>query len=183
MNWGNSRVERRTILKLVAAGVLPGTSGLVQLGCTQDRYRPEFFSADELDLLDALTEVIIPADDHSPGARAAKVARYIDVMIADDSNAAREHWRSGLAAVSGMANARFQASFVECDSAQQDEIVGELARAEESPSSLEERFFTELKRMTINGYYTSEVGIHQDLGYKGNTAVDDFPGCTHESHT
>src|SRR5213595_786105 len=37
-----------------------------------------FLTAEQFALLDELTELIIPADDHSPGARAAEVARYID---------------------------------------------------------------------------------------------------------
>ena len=37
-----------------------------------------FFSAPEMALLDELVEMIIPADEHSGGARAAGVATYID---------------------------------------------------------------------------------------------------------
>jgi hypothetical protein len=36
-----------------------------------------------------------------------------------------------------------------------------------------------LKQMTLAGYYSSEVGIHQDLEYQGNTYVYDFPECSH----
>ncbi len=36
--------------------------------------------------------------------------------------------------------------------------------------------------MTVDGYYTSKIGIHQDLEYKGNTAISEFPGCTHAEH-
>jgi hypothetical protein len=32
--------------------------------------------------------------------------------------------------------------------------------------------------MTVNGYYSSEIGIHQDLEYQGNTYVAEFPECT-----
>jgi hypothetical protein len=175
-------MERRTILKLVAAGVLPGANGLVQIACRQDTYRPEFFSASQFDLLDSLTEVMLPSDDHSPGARAAKVARYIDVMVADSTTEVQESWRTGLEAVSNLTMGHFQCNFVECDVAQQDEVVAEISLGEDSPRSEAERFFTILKRATINGYYTSQVGIHDDLGYKGNTALDEFPGCSHESH-
>src|SRR5437660_12724725 len=38
----------------------------------------KFLTAAEYALLDELTELIIPADDHSPGARVAAVAAYID---------------------------------------------------------------------------------------------------------
>lgn len=182
MSWGDRAMERRTVLKLVAAGVLPGTSGLVQIACTRRDYRPEFFSVADLDLLDALTEVILPADDHSPGARAAKVARYIDVTVADSAPGMQESWREGLRAVSERAEDLFGRGFAECDPAQQDELVAEMARNEGAAETGLERFFALVKRSAIEGYYTSEVGIHEDLGYAGNTAIDDFPGCTHTEH-
>lgn len=175
-------MERRTVLKLVAAGVLPGSSGLLQLGCAPSDYRPEFFSASQLDLLDALSELILPADEHSPGARSAKVARYIDVMVADGPSDLQASWQSGLGAVSELAQQRFERDFLDCDAAQQDAIMAEMARSEDEPQTVAERFFGRLKQMTLDGYYTSEVGIHQELGYRGNTAVDEFPGCTHEAH-
>lgn len=175
-------MERRTILKLAAAGVLPGSAGLVQIACSSGGYKPEFFSRSDLDLLDSLAEVILPADDHSPGARAARVARYIDVVAADGTREAQQRWLSGLDAVSSLAEERFGRGFAECDTAQQDELVAELARREDSPQTSADRFFVLMKRATIDGYYTSKVGIDQELRYRGNTAIDEFPGCTHDQH-
>src|SRR3989441_9556661 len=43
----------------------------------------KFLSPAEYALLDELTELIIPTDDHSPGARAAGVAAYIDGRLAE----------------------------------------------------------------------------------------------------
>ena len=39
-----------------------------------------------------------------------------------------------------------------------------------------------VQQTTIDGYYTSAIGIHQDLEYQGNTALAEFPGCTHPEH-
>ena len=33
------------------------------------------------------------------------------------------------------------------------------------------------KQATIHGYYTSEIGIHQELKYKGNKVLLEFVGC------
>ncbi len=175
-------MERRTILKLIAAGVLPGSNGLVQLARAQDDYSPEFFSKSQLRLVDALTEVIIPTDDHSPGAQVAKVARYIDVTVADGTRGAQTAWRDGLRAVSRNAKKRFKKDFARCDAGQQDALVAEMARNEGDPTTELERFFAVLKRSTLDGYYTSKVGIHEDLNYQGNSALADFPGCTHPEH-
>ena len=53
---------------------------------------------------------------------------------------------------------------------------------EADPKTDLEHFFVELKAMTVNGYYTSEIGIHKDLEYVGNKYLGAFPGCTHEEH-
>jgi hypothetical protein len=58
-----------------------------------------------------------------------------------------------------------------------------MAAHETKPSSDLEKFFVQLKLATIDGYYTSEVGIHKDLRYKGNTVLAEFPGCSHPEHT
>ena len=40
-----------------------------------------------------------------------------------------------------------------------------------------EAFFVTAKQATIHGYYTSEIGIHQELQYKGNKMLPEFVGC------
>src|SRR5260370_32667427 len=63
----------------------------------------KFLTAAEFAMLDELTELIIPADDHSPGARAAAVAAYIDGRLAESLEPDwQAKWRSGLQAVDGL---------------------------------------------------------------------------------
>src|SRR6185312_3531618 len=64
-------LSRRDILML-----LTGAAAALQLPAEPSS--PLFFTNDEFRMLDTLTELIIPSDDHSPGARAAGVAAYID---------------------------------------------------------------------------------------------------------
>ena len=45
-----------------------------------------------------------------------------------------------------------------------------------------ERFFALMKSMTADGYYTSRIGLVQELGYKGNTVLGSYPECTHPEH-
>lgn len=175
-------MERRTVLKLIAAGVLPGSGGLVQLASGQDAYTPEFFSNSQLQLLDDLTEVILPRDDHSPGAKTAQVARYIDVTVADGNRQLQQTWLKGLKAVKKLTKKRFKSDFTDCDAEQQDAIVAEMSRNEDGPSNHVERFFAIVKRATVDGYYTSKTGIHEDFKYEGNTAVAEFVGCSHQEH-
>lgn len=179
-------LDRRVVLRLIAAGVLaPGGDALVSIAGAQtapDDYAPEFFSAEQMRALDRLTEIIIPADDHSPGASAALVNRYIDVMAADGSNSQQRAWRDGLDAVEAEAQRRYKKAFADLKPRRQEKIVAVMAAGESDPQTPLERFFRTLKRMTVDGYYTSEVGIKQDLRYEGNTAVAEFAGCTHPEH-
>ena len=115
-------------------------------------------------------EMIIPADEHSGGAHAAEVAFFADRLISTGSDTGRTEWRDGLrllndeAAKSSLAKA-----------------LASAAQGEANPQTGLERFFVTLKQMTATGYYSSEIGIHQDLQYQGNTYVAEFPGCPDDS--
>jgi hypothetical protein len=175
-------MKRRTALKIVALGSLaPAIEAFAAgLPCSMEpgtawsvgTYQRRFFTAPESDLLDQLMEMIIPADAHSPGARAAHVNSFADLMVSLDDDATKARWRSGLKLIQ--------------DQAEQSSVADALAVAaahEDHPTSDLDRFFGEVKRMTIDGYYTSEIGIQQDLQYQGNTYLSEFPGCTHPEHS
>ena len=39
-----------------------------------------------------------------------------------------------------------------------------------------------MKGLTVDGYYTSQAGLTQELGWHGNTFLTEFKGCTHPEH-
>jgi hypothetical protein len=121
-----------------------------------------FFTPEEYALVEQLTELIIPADDHSGGARAAGVAAYIDARLAEAFDPAeRDGWRTGLARVNTLSTEMHGAGFLQCTAAQRTTVLERLAGGD--------AFFRELKSLTVFGYYTSKIGIHDDLGYLGNS--------------
>jgi Gluconate 2-dehydrogenase subunit 3 len=168
-------MERRTALKIAALGAIstalahPDEAAVLW---SPDTYELKFFDQQENALVDGLMEMIIPADGHSPGAHAAKVSLFADWMIATGDDATKAIWRDGLRAM------REEVSRSSLSAA-----LAKAAANEEHPSDVLERFFVELKRMTVNGYYTSAIGIHQDLQYVGNTYLAAFPGCTNAAIT
>jgi len=180
-------MERRTALKLIAAGVIAekleaAHHHLVTIAQAPAAYKLQFFSPAQNELVDRLADMIIPADEHSPGAHAAQVSFFIDLMVANSNQNVQQQWTAGLQAVESEAHGRFQQPFRKGSPEQQDQILAAMAANEGKPSTDLERFFARLKSMTIDGYYTSAIGIHKDLQYKGNTAVAEFPGCTHREH-
>jgi gluconate 2-dehydrogenase gamma chain len=141
-----------------------------------------FFTAPQHRLVDVLSELIIPADDRSPGASAAKVADFIDLLVSTAADSEQATWREGLAALDATATARCTHPFVECAADQQAAILTEIGRREADPQTPLELLFALVKERTIQGYYTSEIGIHQELRYKGNKFLTEFVGCTHPEH-
>jgi hypothetical protein len=117
--------------------------------------------------------MIIPADDHSPGAHAAGVSKYIDLVVANNPADVQANWKSRLAAMG---------NFLNLSSGEQKSILDKLSVAEPHPVTPAEHFFAATKKATLFGYYTSQVGLIQELECKGNAVLSSFPGCTHGGH-
>ena len=144
--------------------------------------RLHFFTPEENRTVIEMSERIIPADASSPGAKAARVNEYIDLIVGESPAEIKRNWRDGLAAINKMSRDRFGKEFAAASVEQQVELLTQISKNEKSPTSVEERFFRTIKNATIDGYYTSEIGIHQELHYKGNSYLKEFPGCTHPEH-
>ncbi|MGH7521573.1 MAG: gluconate 2-dehydrogenase subunit 3 family protein [Gemmatimonadales bacterium] len=134
---------------------------------------PKFFTPAEFALVDELSDMIIPADAQSGGARAAGVAAFIDARVAESfesepSQGVREEWRAGLKAVEDLAREMSGESFMAATPEQRLAVLTRMAAAESDPKTPAEKFFGQIKRTTIRAYYSSKVGIHDDQRYKGN---------------
>ena len=128
-------------------------------------------------MMDDLSEMIIPADAHSPGARAAQVALYIDGRLEESvQETPRKLWREGLSRVNALSQGMYGRSFLEAAPEQRLALLTKIAANEEQPRTPEEHFFKELKSRTARAYYTSKIGIHQELEYKGNVLLQEFVG-------
>ena len=191
-------ISRRAALKVIAIGV--GTAGTLPIlddrvlgqhkhpdvkmaGALAAGEAGKFFNAQQMETIAVISDLIIPTDDHSPGARAAGVSSFIDLMVSESSNETKELWRDGLAAVDKLSEQKFSAPFIRAGQEQQISMLKSISRNERRPKTIEERFFVAIKSMTVDGYYTSPIGIHQDLRYKGNAYLKDFVGCTHPEHS
>lgn len=133
-------------------------------------------------MVDRLSEMIIPTDEHSPGASGAQVSLFMDEGLADGKEEDQAAWTAGLIAVETEARSRFGAPFLDCSEGQQDEILAEMALNEKTPETDLQRFFGVLKAQTITGYYTSRVGLIEELEYKGIMPIAKFEACDHSDH-
>ena len=177
---------RRDVLRLAAAAAaapLVPRAALAETGKAPTLAAGRFFDAPEMALLDELAEMIIPQDEHSGGARAASVALYIDGRLGGydpaipDQREERAQWKAGLALVEAAARETAGTAFLEATPDQRVAVLTRLAAGEEDPKTEGERFFVALKHWTAVGYYTSRIGIHDEMEYKGNTLLTEFSGA------
>ncbi len=142
-------------------------------------HRPRALTQSEYELLDGLAETLLPSDKTGPGAHDAHVAYYIDAVLNYANATTLRSWKNGLAGVEELTAERFRQSFGACSEAQREELLTELAKSEMTPQTEMDLFFVELKRAVIEGFYSSELIQREHLGYRGNTAIAEFAGCTH----
>jgi hypothetical protein len=195
--WITKNISRRKMLSVLAGSACSGAQiSLLRADASAARHvhKPVqavtgsqtvatgMFSRHQMDTIAALSETIIPADSHSAGARAAGVDRYIVEMVAASKDTTKKLWVDGLAALDKLAKGECGKSFADCNTEQQAELVRQISQREEEPSTLEERFFVAVKQSTVDGYYLSAVGVHQELEYQGNQVLAEFPGCAHKEH-
>src|SRR5256884_9991897 len=161
--------RRGMILATAAVLVTPLLQGRSVTAQSRALAPGKFLTPAEYALLEELTGLITPADDHSPGARAADVAGYIDGRLAESLEPDWQAlWRSGLQAVEGLSRELNGKPFLEATPEQRVAVLSRMAASEPDPKAAAERFFAELKGQTVGGYYTSQIGLHLEQQYKGN---------------
>ena len=68
-------------------------------------------------------------------------------------------------------------SFTDSSCEERVAVLTVLSHNEHMTDLPEVRFFRTLKSLTIEGYYTSKIGIHDELEYKGNRILTQYVGC------
>ncbi|MDP9178452.1 MAG: gluconate 2-dehydrogenase subunit 3 family protein, partial [Gemmatimonadota bacterium] len=122
----------------------------------------------EYEIVSRAAERIIPRTA-TPGATDARVADFIDVMLADWYDASeRERFKAGLSELDVRARKLASRSFVQTTETQQTELLDTLDREQQSRrqsglAGADNHWFAMLKHLTVWGYYTSRPGIEKEL--------------------
>src|SRR4051794_40030228 len=150
---------------------------------TAAHWTPKVFTPHQNETVVVLTELIIPQTD-TPGAKAVNVNRFIDWVLSQAAAAERDKFIDGLTWIDNQSTSRDQKDFVSGSGEQQ---VALLTRVADEANHVPEdatgvAFFQAIKAMTINGYYSTQVGLQQELGDDGQLAMGIFKGCEHPEH-
>ena len=142
-------------------------------------YAPKFFSPQQYKTLQALCQAIIPSDAETGGAVEAGAPEFIDLLTSENSDY-QLALGGGIMWLDGQCSDRYGKAYLDCTPQQQKEILDLIAYSKNAVAnpglSQGVEFFSFLRNMTADGFFTSEIGIKY-LGYIGNLHVKEFAGC------
>ena len=131
----------------------------------------EYLTEGELETIAVLVDLILPATAEVGGASEAEVPAFIEFIVKDIPSH-QLPIRGGLMWLNSHSNDRFGIPFVELTDARQRAVLDDIAYPDEEGKRPELapgiRFFDRLRNLTVTGYYTSRLGVRDDLGYSGN---------------
>lgn len=188
------RIQALQLLGSLGVGVGLGATS----GCQSDHdtthsneaqaKTPRTLSESDFRLLVRLTETIIPKTD-TAGAIEAGVPDFVDAALSAMSPAqlaalagsAEGFWDNlpalfaeGFRWIEELSLGLHGKSFLELGDSQQFTLLESAYAAAETDNSFgrRARFLRALKHLTAEAYYTSQEGLINELGYKGNMALE-----------
>ena len=125
---------------------------------------PKALSPQQFRTLERLTDLIIPVENGKPGALQAGVPAWIDALLNVNADL-KSRYATGLAWLDTTMTAQHGTAFVTATPAQQTALLDVIAfkenRTPENGPGVD--FFILARRMTVDGFYTSEAGIRDIL--------------------
>ena len=151
-------------------------------------YKPEFLDAHQYATLVAISERVVP------GSTKARVAPFIDQLLAVDTTTSQRSFLSAMGAFEMQAIDKFGKPWKSLTAAQQDELLTIASTTErgskvtvpaasgrpevaEGTANLFDHF-ANLRGWISGAYYSSEIGM-RELGWTGEMFFTELPGCTH----
>ena len=203
-----SGVGRRSILQSFAAGVgaafaIPGIAGAqehpvqhhmaagttaaAQKKAAAAAYKPELLDAHQMKTLEVLAEAIVP------GSTEAKVAPFLDTLVAVDSAENQRNFLGALGAFDMFAIDKYNKPWIALTPVEQDTLLQTasttapgnrpgiaaigMAGSSTGKATIGDHF-NNLKGWIAGAYFSSEKGA-RELGWDGNVFHTELPGCTH----
>ena len=187
MTTGETGVTRRQVLRQLALAVTGAGAGVFNVDAARvvhalagearaqaGGYAPAALSAHQFRTVTRLAELIVPADEGGGSAVEAGAPEFIDLLCSQNPDLLRIY-ADGLAWLDAATRRTRDRTFVDASAAQQTAMLDGLVAAERGESSSPDLreglgFFNWVRRMTVDAYYTSPIGI-ADVGFQGNRVL------------
>lgn len=178
-NLSRRELLRNIALATVAGTFVPGMGQHVHEMAAEEKastgtYRPKALNDHEYRTLQRLADLVIPAEEGSPGALQAGAADWIDLM-ASVNEQLLDIYTGGIAWLDRTMLSRNSTTFLAATPEQQTAMLDIIAyRKNDSPElGPGIRFFAWARRMVVDAYYTTPSGV-KAVGYMGNRAQSHF---------
>jgi hypothetical protein len=143
-------------------------------------WKPVFFDSHQNETVVALSDWIIP-DTDTPGAKAAQVNRFIDLLLGAETVQQQKQYIEALSWLDGYCLSHYSRPFTSLQQDEQSAVLTLLTHASEAPEiRYGSELFRVLKDSIVQAYYTSEIGMLEELKYQTNPFQPSFPGCTNQ---
>ena len=181
MTRNTHSISRRSAIK-GAATLIGGALGASAVGpflaraasAAEEQAPPLFFDDQQFALLGQVVDLVIPETD-TPGALAAGVHYFIDLMMAEWASAERQNrYVDGLKAIDARALTGGVGKFADLAPGEQLELLRTID-AEVFAADAPDTFFREFKRMVLFAYYSSEAGATVELQYE--PLIPEYKAC------
>ena len=130
--------------------------------------KPLFLSAEQLHVLDILSEAIVP------GSRKAKAAAFIDLLLSTDTSEAQLKFLGSLSSFDLFCQEKYHTQIEALTPAQLNDLLTQFS----APDFARHANFNYLKDWVVGAYYSSEIGM-RELGWTPDRVFVTFPACTH----
>ena len=172
-------MKRREALQLTATAMgctILGAEVFLS-GCKPKDTTGNYFSKEDILLMDEIGETILPHSDRSPGAKAAQIGLFMETIVTDCyDEKEKEIFSKGLEEVNKVSKEKYNKVFLKITSSERHELLSQLDEiARNRPDEEEIHFYAMMKQLTIWGYFTSEPGATKALRY--NPTPGYFKGC------
>ncbi len=130
----------------------------------------DYFSEENLNLLDEIGETIIPATASSPGAKAARIGDFMKVYVTDCYTPQQQtiFW-AGINKVKKLSNNKYGNQFTKLSVSQKQEVLRSLEKESKNKNSNNKagapEFFPMIKDLVVFGFFTSKPGATKALRY------------------
>lgn len=166
-----NRREAISTVSFFLGGTIVGSGIFLQSGCSSTPEQVNgLFNQDQLNLLESIAETILPTSS-TPGAKEAKVAEFISVMVNDCYTVTDQQlFLDGLKKLNEEYKRVNGKSFTTGNSVERTAFLSQLDveqkvymenKKREEPS----HYFRMMKELTLLGFFTSEVGATKVLRY------------------
>jgi hypothetical protein len=146
------------------------------------KYQRKVFDAHQWRTVEVLSDLIIPADEHSGSATAAGVPEFMDDWLdfrkrEDGHDTLMAEILGGLTWLDMESSRLFQRDFVTAGEENQKKILDRIAWPARAAAADRRwaAFFTRFRDLTVSGFFSSKMGV-ADLPYLGNRAVGEWKG-------